>query len=128
MNWISFQVLNIQFRLKEKGGKNPTQTFTTSGYIVFISFRHGQLLVGWQGVVWDEEIWINAVASLRWPVVSLIPLMTWNQTMQHLSNEVQFLVHLRNLQRQKERLFSISMWENCNKSRNKHAALKWHFS
>lgn len=61
----SFQVLSIQSCLKEKGGKNPTQTYTTSGYIIFVSSWYCQLLVGWQGVIREEKIRIDIVASLR---------------------------------------------------------------
>lgn len=74
----SFQVLNIQSHLKEKGGKSPTQTYTTSGDIIFISSWYCELLIGWQGIIREEQIRIDIVASLRWSVVPLIPLLTGN--------------------------------------------------
>lgn len=42
----SFQALSIQSHLKEKGGKSPTQTYTISGYIIFVSSWYCQLLIG----------------------------------------------------------------------------------
>lgn len=124
---VDEQVLNIQSHLKEEGRTNPTQSYPASGYIIFISSRYCQLLVGWQGVIREEDIWIDIVASLRWSVVPLIPLLTGSQMMQHVCNEVQFLVHLCNLQRQREGLSSSSTWENCNKSCDANEILKWPF-
>lgn len=118
------QVLNTQSHSEEKNRNNPTQACTASGDVVFISSWNCQLLVGGQGVVREEQLRTDVVvASLRCSIVPLIPLLTGNQTMQHVRDEVQLLVHLCYLQKQRGELFSNSMPENCNKSSGIHVII-----